>query len=259
MPGNIKLLDCTLRDGGYLDNWQYTPEHVQKYLNSLCEYGMDIAEVGFRYNIKNENYGICAYCPDKFLESLDIPENLQIAVMIKAEQLEDSTQLHKLFTERENSKIDIVRVAIHHEKAHNCGKILETLKAKGYKTTLNLTKLCPDFEIKNTLNFDYDILYFADTFGRHSPENVKRIIDEAKTYYDCSLGFHGHDNQGLALKNTLTAIKSGVTYADSTIKGAGKGAGNLKTEDIAKEVKNGRTRLHILQNRQWRNENRIYS
>ncbi|OGI01722.1 MAG: hypothetical protein A2Y25_06565 [Candidatus Melainabacteria bacterium GWF2_37_15] len=226
------ILDCTLRDGGYLNNWQFSPEEIQDYLDSLQKYNVNIAEIGFRYLKKDDSLGICAYCPDKFIDNLQIPDNLQIAVMIKAEQIRDENDLHHLFTEKSNSRLDLVRIAVQYEKATNCRKITEILKNKGYKVALNLTKLSKDSEIRVPDWETVDVLYFADTFGELYPDEVKNFIDGIKKEYAGSLGFHGHNNKGLALKNTLTAMECGVTYVDSTINGVGKGAGNLKTEDL---------------------------
>ena len=228
----IKILDCTLREGGYLNNWQFSPEEIQGYLDSLQKYNVNIAEIGFRYLKKDDNLGICAYCPDEFINNLQIPDNLQIAVMIKAEQIRDEKDLHYLFTEKSNSRVDLVRVAVHYEKAWHYQRFIEILKDKGYKVALNLTKLSQDSRITVPDWETIDILYFADTFGELTPDDVKKFINIIKQDYASELGFHGHNNKGLALQNTLSAIEYGVTYVDSTINGVGKGAGNLKTEDL---------------------------
>ncbi len=248
MRGKINILDCTLREAGYLNNWQFSDEYIRYYINLVQKYGVDVVEIGFRYNTKNVNYGICAYCPDDFVNSLDIPNNLQVAVMIKSEQFENKQQLRELFNDKKNSRVDIVRVASHYQKAGYTGEIIEFLREKGYKTSLNITKLNNETTLKKFLefNFDTDMLYFADTYGTLSPRDIKGIFFIAGYYFNCPLGFHGHNNKGLALENTLAAIESGATYIDSTINGVGKGYGNLKTEDIVKELKN--EGLHILQN-----------
>jgi len=248
MRGKINILDCTLREAGYLNNWQFSPENVQEYINSLRNYGVDIAELGFRYNIKDKNYGICAYCPDEFVNGLDLPAGLQVAVMIKAEQFVDLQDLRQIFDEKKNSRIDIVRLAVNYQKAAETGRVIEVLKQKGYKVSLNITKIYSDSKIYLPAMGNFDFLYLADTYGELKPDDVARIVVMARLQFGGPVGFHAHNNGNVALKNALAAIESGAACIDSTIGGVGKGSGNLKTEDIVKELKYGTKGLHILQN-----------
>ncbi len=245
---SIKILDCTLREAGYLNNWQFSDEEVRDYINIIKNYNVSIAEIGFRYAKKDDSTGICAYCPDEFINSLQIPDDLQVSVMIKAEQFENTREVKKLFTEKKNSRIDMVRVAAPAEKIEKYADITGIFMEKGYKTSLNITKI----KNKNTLNSiefqNIDILYIADTYGEFNPFDIRVFADIIKQKgYSGPIGFHAH-NTGLALKNSLAAIEEGFSYIDSTINGIGKGLGNLKTEDIAEESKNGTKRLHFLQN-----------
>ena len=81
---NIKILDCTLRDGGYYNNWQFKKELINEYLKVMQLIKVDYVEIGFRFIDKIKTKGPCAYSEENFLKSLKIPENLKIGIMINA-------------------------------------------------------------------------------------------------------------------------------------------------------------------------------
>lgn len=242
----MNILDCTLRDGGYRNYWHFSVDLIQNYLTAINNVGIKHVEMGLRLVEKNDSYGICAYCPDEFLENLNIPDGLEIAVMIKADEIlafgNPEKILNNLFSDSQNSPVGTIRVAVPYQKGLSCFKIIEFLKNKGYKTALNLTKTNPDSEkalseIAAVIqNWDcLDVLYFADSFGVLNPADVRKFVLATKQVYEGSLGFHGHNNKGLAYKNALISIENDIDYIDSTVTGIGKGMGNLKTEEIIKE------------------------
>ncbi len=248
MKNNIKILDCTLRDGGYKTNWHFSEDLVKNYLKTMKTLGIKMIEPGFRLLNKNPDFGKFAYCTDEFLQSLFIPEKFQLAVMIKAEEFftaDAQKSLNAMFKEASDSPVEIVRIAIPWQKAPECSLITEILKNKGYKVMLNLTKISPgsEKEIAGIINKikdrqAFDALYFADTFGEFSPRDVGKIVSVINRQYYGQIGFHGHNNKNRALANSLTAIENGVNYIDSTLQGTGKGVGNLATEVIIQELKN---------------------
>ena len=119
----VQILDCTLREGGYYNNWNFSIDLIENYLKSIKNAGIQIAEVGFRL-LKADNLGICAHCSDDFLKNIAIPENLQIAVMIKADDFfcsglsanETEKALNSLFSVSDESMINLVRIAVPYQK-----------------------------------------------------------------------------------------------------------------------------------------------
>jgi 4-hydroxy 2-oxovalerate aldolase len=79
------------------------------------------------------------------------------------------------------------------------------------------------------------IIYFADSLGKMTPAEISDLVQIAKKYWKKDLGIHTHDNKGLALSNTIEAIKNGIKWVDSTILGMGRGAGNVQTEMLLAE------------------------
>ena len=114
MTSKINFLDCTFRDGGYYNDWDFSPEVVDLYLNSMSSAGVDVVEMGFRSTRNTSFKGAFAYTTDDFLRSLNIPELLKVGVMVNASELvRQSKQLTEILeilfpNEAANSPVDLV-------------------------------------------------------------------------------------------------------------------------------------------------------
>lgn len=247
MSRNIAItLDCTLRDGGYYNDWDFEPELVQAYLQAMAALKVDYIEIGLRSLINKGFKGGFAYSTDAFLNSLPIPEGLadKIGVMVNASELVDSPEqqlqaLNQLFAPKVQSPVTLVRIACH---VHEFAKALPAaiwLKEQGYLVGFNLMQVADrsDDEIVAlaTLasNYPIDALYFADSMGSLNPEQVKHIVGLMRRAWQGDLGIHTHDNMNQALANSVAAVESGVTWVDSTVTGMGRGPGNVQTEYLA--------------------------
>jgi 4-hydroxy 2-oxovalerate aldolase len=241
------ILDCTLRDGGYYNNWDFPRNVVQAYLEAMVAAGINIVEIGLRSLIDNGFKGAHAFSSESYLQSLMIPSELKIAVMVNASELicDDCYEnvLNKLFPmECSDSVIDVVRIACHVHEFESALPASKWLSNKGYKVAFNLMQIADrcQHEIEaiamSAGKFPIDVLYFADSMGSMTPDDTKRIIEWLRTYWSGDIGIHTHDNMGLALQNTLCALRNGVHWLDSTVTGMGRGPGNAKTEELAIEI-----------------------
>lgn len=244
---NLTLLDCTLRDGGYYTDWNFEEEVVNEYLKAIPEVGVSVVELGFRSLKKNNKLGEFAYTTDEHIESLNIPKNINIAVMVNASDLigfkSITNSLEKLFPKNaNNSLVDIVRIASH---PHEVSKVLPAtrwLKEQGFIVGFNIMQISEESEnivkdlVREITQFPVDVLYFADSLGNMTANDTSRVISWIREYWTKDIGIHAHDNIGLALQNTLSAIDKGATYIDSTVTGMGRGPGNTKTEVLSIEI-----------------------
>jgi 4-hydroxy 2-oxovalerate aldolase len=248
----INHLDCTLRDGGYYNDWDFSPELVSDYLQAMAALDVDFVEVGFRF-VTNEGFkGGFAFSTDDFIHTLPIPVALEgkIGVMINGADLlpKDKSQevlsfqqevLNKLFKDKADSPVTLVRIACHVYEFANCLPATIWLKDRGYLVGFNLMQVAEltTIEIKQLAEqanqYPIDVLYFADSMGSLDPEQINKIIESFKQNWDGELGIHTHDNMGQALVNTQQAVKQGVTWVDSTVTGMGRGPGNVQTEYLA--------------------------
>ncbi len=243
-------LDCSLRDGGYYNNWDFSDELINDYLQVLGSINVDFCEVGFRF-AKNSGFkGSCAFTSEEFLNSLNIPENLKIAIMINASEFihNNEINLEKLreviTVNAKQSKVSLVRVACHSETINSILPLFEFLNDYGYETACNITQVSEktreELEQISLLlaSSKVKIIYFADSLGSLETNQISKIAQSIKKYWSGPIGIHAHDNKGLALSNTLEAIKCGINWLDSTITGIGRGPGNAKTEELVIELSN---------------------
>jgi 4-hydroxy 2-oxovalerate aldolase len=240
----MKILDCTLRDGGYYNNWDFPSEVVNAYLTSIAESKIDYVELGLRNFPKTGFLGAFAYTSEAFLNSLDLPEGPTYGVMVDAKTILESSlsaeeAVDALFVPASKSKIGFVRVAAHFKEVDHSGPIVKQLKKLGYIVGYNLMQAAgKSSEIiaeKASQAKEWqglDVLYFADSLGNMNAFEVERIVIALRTEWDGLLGIHTHDNMGKGLDNSLVANKAGVTWLDATITGMGRGAGNTPTESL---------------------------
>jgi len=244
---DITLLDCTLRDGGYYTSWDFSLPLVRKYIDAVGAAGIDAVEIGFRFFPKENFLGAYAYSTDDFITFLNIPDKLKIAVMCNAKDLLNwsagqTAAVNTLFKPKDQSPVDIVRIAVDIGQAKEIEESVRRLRDLGYVTTLNLMKagsvsLDIVANVTETLkDWPLDTLYFADSLGNMSADQVSATSKAILSVWDRPLGIHAHNNMGRAVDNSLAALNAGCTWLDSTICGMGRGAGNAQTEYILLEM-----------------------
>ena len=245
MEKNINILDCTLRDGGYYNNWDFKFKDIQKYLNSVASTKISYVELGFRFLENKKIRGLTAYTEDKLIKNLKIPDNIKIGVMINVGDLlknkRSTLENCKKIFESKNSKLKFVRLACHYEEIFLIKEVISWLKKNNFIVFVNLMQISEigNKKIIKACNFlkstKVDIFYFADSLGSLTPNKTKNITQIIKKNFNKQIGIHAHDNLGYALNNSLAAYKNGANWIDSTITGMGRGPGNLRTELILKQ------------------------
>ena len=249
---NIKVLDCTIRDGGYYNNWNFKTKEVKNYLREIYKTQTKVVEIGFNFFDQSKNYGQFAVCNQNLLKKIPKSSKVELALMINANELllikcNKKAIKKELFPKLKH--ISIIRVASHFKDVKKVIKYLKILKQIGFKVFLNLMQIntISTFNLKSLLkdlskSRCVDVFYFADSFGNLNPKLVKKICLTIKNEWQKEIGFHSHDNCGIAMKNVIAAVKHGAVWIDSTIQGMGRGAGNVKTYDVLKHFYKNRFR-----------------
>lgn len=230
----MKILDCTLRDGGYYTNWDFDKQLVTKYINATNKLPIDYIEVGYRNNPSKEYMGKFGYSPIYVLQEIRTMSKKKIAIMIN----EKSTKPSDLdfLLKPIQGLVDMVRIAIDPQYIDRAIILARVVKSMGFEVGFNIMYMSRWAELDDFLpklreiNNIADLLCMVDSFGGITPNEVKNIMTEVRRYTTVPIGFHGHDNLQLSLINTLTAIEHDVDYVDATMNGMGRGAGNLKME-----------------------------
>lgn len=245
-----KILDCTLRDGGYYNNWDFDINLVKDYLKVMDFLKVDFVEIGFR-SLRNDTFkGAFAFSTDNYLKNLDIPKGLKnkIGVMINGSEISNLQNqisvLKMLFKNKSKSPVSLVRIACHIKEFKNCLPAANWLKKKGYLVGFNLMQIsdCSYNDIsklaKNASNYPIDVLYFADSLGNMNQEITANIISSLKKGWKGAIGIHTHDNMGQAVANVKKSMEHGVSWIDSTVSGMGRGPGNAQTEYLILSLRN---------------------
>lgn len=248
----IKLLDCTLRDGGYINNWRFGRENIDRTIELLENAGVDILELGF---LKDEPLD-----PDRTvfgsIEGLTelMPEKKP--GIIYAAMAEAFCPIPmELVSPRSSRTVDVIRVIVWKDKHDGSGNLVDAL-LEGYEYCKGFVEKGYDLYVQPARAEQYSDDEFADMLYLYSRLRPKAIyiVDSWGTMYsddvihylkladkildkDISIGFHGHNNMMQAFANALDFISYGTErelILDSTVYGMGRGAGNLNTEIIAK-------------------------
>lgn len=241
------FLDCTLRDGGYYNAWDFSRELICDYLKAMKAVQVDVVEMGFRFLNNSGFKGACAFTTDDFLYDLQIPEGLSVGVMCNGSDfctdIGVEGALRRLFpVNSSETPVDIVRIASHYHELPQAFEAAGWLNQRGYRVGVNLMQISDRSEdeiigmASMAAQSPVEVLYLADSMGSMSPDDISRVVRLLRHKWKRNIGFHAHDNIGLALSNTLRAYSEGVEWLDSTVSGMGRGPGNVRTEELAVEI-----------------------
>ena len=230
----MKLLDCTIRDGGYYTNWDFSDQMVNTYIKTFNELPMDYLEVGYRSKPQQGYLGKYFYCPIYVLEELKAKTNKKLVIILNEKDVraEDAEELLAPIRDY----VTMVRMAIDPKNFERSLSLAKEVKKLGFEVSFNVMYMSTWKDQKGFLELIpevdqvADYFYMVDSFGGVYPQDVKDTIALVRSKTKVKLGFHGHNNLEMALANTLTAIDEGIDIVDATVTGMGRGAGNLKTE-----------------------------
>jgi 4-hydroxy 2-oxovalerate aldolase len=242
----VTLLDCTLRDGGYYNDWDYTPELIRRYVSAMHEARVPVVELGFRTAEGGRYLGPTGYTTDRYLATLDLPSGPLYGVMMNAKEMvatgRSDEVVDHLFGPASESVVGLARIASNFSEVPALRPGIERLHELGYRVGLNLMQIASRTEdevrsfAKMAREWGVEIAYFADSFGGMTPPDIARVVRILVDEFAGPVGCHTHDNMSLAFANTISAIEAGATWVDATVLGMGRGPGNARTEYVAYEL-----------------------
>ena len=250
----MKILDCTLRDGGYYTDWDYPQSLIDTYFDCIKNLPIDVIEIGYIGHPKtiNDYRGKFYYLSPLDTKKIKIKvKNKKIAIMIDTKDWTNLNELKKTLA-KYSGIVDVIRFAVDWKNITKQKKMIKCAGNLNFQVCTNLM-YCHEFlknkklkSIISNIIEHSDVIYFVDSFGALLPGELSQIIKEFKQHYPTKkFGFHGHNNLELALSNSIEAIKNNAYLVDSTITGMGRGAGNLKTELLLSYLKNLNTDKNV--------------
>ena len=242
----IKVMDCTIRDGGLINKHDFDEKFVRATYKALSESGVDYMELGYK-NSKSlfspKEFGLWKFCDDEVIKRVKdkIESQTKISVMVDVGRVELDDVKPK-----SESPVDMIRTAAYVKDVDKAIHMANHFHEKGYETTINIMAISKDqgSELDEALHqieeeCKIGVLYIVDSFGALYQEPVEKLVKRFKSVLKTKeVGFHGHNNQQLAFGNTIEAIIHGANYLDGTVYGIGRAAGNCPLELLIGFLKN---------------------
>lgn len=250
----IKVLDATLRDGGLVNNFNFTDDFVRDLYRTNIRAGVDYMEFGYRADkeiFDESKFGKWKFASDDDIRAIvgDNDTDLKISIMTDVGRCNYKQDV----APRSESPVDMVRVACYLHQIPAAVEMIEDAKRKGYETTVNIMAISTSGENDWRAALDIvsrssvDAIYIVDSYGSLYPEQIARICDlynEYGTKFGKQIGMHAHNNQQLAFANTIEACGDGANLLDATYGGMGRGAGNCAMELLLGFLKNPKYNLY---------------
>ncbi|MBW8041829.1 MAG: nucleoid-structuring protein H-NS [Planctomycetes bacterium] len=246
----IKVLDCTIRDGGLINNHYFTDEFVRAVYKALSKSGIDYMEFGYRSSrelFPPEEFGAWKYCDDEKINQVidGIESNLKISVMVDSYRVKE-----QIFVSADESPIDMIRAATYVKYMDSAIELIKKCHDLGYETTCNIMAVSREMEPDLVEGLDQlakspvDVVYVVDSFGAMYCEQVEYLV---KLYGEHlpgkEIGIHCHNQQQLAFANTIEGIIHNANYLDGSLHGIGRGPGNCCLELLMGFLKNPKFNL----------------
>jgi 4-hydroxy 2-oxovalerate aldolase len=236
----IRVLDCTIRDGGLMNDHMFEDNVIKAIYDAAVEAGIDYLELGYKASKKifaRDKFGAWKYCDEDDVRKI-VGENetsIKLSVMADAEKSDYRSDI----LPREQSVLDVVRVATYIHQIPTAVDMIKDAHDKGYETTCNLMAISTvqewelDQALESLAKTEIEVMYLVDSFGALYSEQVQYLTQKYLGFMKDAgkeVGIHTHNNQQLAYANTIEAIIHGANRLDGSLAGLGRGAGNCQTE-----------------------------
>lgn len=232
----MKILDATMRDGGLVNNFNFSDEFARDLYMTNYNSGISYMEFGYRSSTEmfsEEEFGKWKFCKENDIKNIikDLPK-LKISVMIDIGRCD----WEKDFSKKSKSVVDLVRIAAYPYQISEAIHISNHLNKLGYETAINLMAISTislseleDIAIMVSQKSNVDYFYIVDSYGALRPHEIQERVCAA-ALSNKMIGVHTHNNQQLAYANNIAAIEQKVNMVDATYLGMGRGAGNCPME-----------------------------
>ena len=246
----IKVLDCSIRDGGLINQWRFDDEFVRAIYAGLSLAGVDYMEMGYKASKEQfdpKKFGKWRFCHDEDIKRIidGIDSHTKLACMVDIGRVEEKDILP-----RQDSPFSMIRVACYIKDIDKAIALGEMISDKGYETTVNIMAVSTNLEreIDEALNdlskTNIPTVYVVDSYGAMYCEDVTFLV---KKYRDSlpgkTIGIHTHNNRQLAFGNTIQGIIDGCNMLDASVYGIGRGPGNCCLELLLSFLQNPRYKL----------------
>lgn len=251
---DIKVVDCTIRDGGLVNNFYFDDEFVRNLYTANVAAGVEYMEFGYKaskeiFDVKE--FGKWKFCDEQDIRDIVGDNNTDLKISVMADV--GRTDYKKDIIPKTDSVIDLIRIATYINTIPAAIEMIHYCAEMGYETTINIMAVSTAAESELDLALDLleqsevGTIYLVDSYGSLYPEQIRRLADKylkVAEKYGKKVGIHAHNNQQLAFANTIEACTVGVSYLDATMSGMGRGAGNCNMELLLGFLRNPKYSLN---------------
>ena len=249
----IKVLDCTIRDGGLMNDHHFDDNFVRAVYAADSAGGVDFMEIGYKASkksFKRSEHGTWKFCDEDDMRRIvgEKKTGTKISLMADAER----TDYHEDIPAKDKSVVDLIRVATYIHQIPTALDMVKDAHDKGYETALNIMALStvPEAELDGALELlaesPVNTVYVVDSFGNMYSEHIRHYVKKFLHFVKPAgkdVGIHAHNNLQLGFANTIEAVILGANYVDASIAGLGRGAGNCQMELVLNFLHNPKFKL----------------
>ncbi len=237
----MKILDTTIRDGSYAIDFKFTCEDVTEIAARLEKLGMEYIEIGhgMGLNASSPENGISLHTDMEYMHAVK-------RVLKKAKFgffcIPDIARMEDLRTASEKG-VSFVRVGVNADQPQKAKVYIEEAKRLGLTVMTNFMKtyiVTPKQFADNAKlveMYGTDYVYIVDSAGSMLPQEIGEYFDAVRKISDVKMGFHGHNNLGLAVSNSVYCVEKGFDLIDCSLQGLGRSLGNASTEMVVMTLK----------------------
>jgi 4-hydroxy 2-oxovalerate aldolase len=239
----LKVLDCTIRDGGLINNHLFTDELVRAVYETCIAAGIDYMEIGYKNSERlftRDEFGPWKHCREDDMRRI-VGDHDPQATGLKLSAMADATKSDwkEQVEPADQSVLSMIRVAFYAHQVSEAVEMIQHAHEMGYETTANLMAVSnfSEDEIDTCLEqireTPADVMVIVDSFGHLYRENIDKLYKKYAAALEGTgkeVGMHAHNNLELAFANTIEAIILGSNRVDATMYGLGRGAGNCRME-----------------------------
>lgn len=249
----LRVLDCTIRDGGLVNDHMFEDGFVKAIYQTCVDAGLDYMEVGYKFSKKisaKDKFGCWKYCDEDDLRRIvgDNPTPLKLSAMADAGKSDWKTDI----LPKKDSVLDMIRVAFYVHQVSEAVAMINDAYDKGYEVSANLmaVSIVHEQELEQALEVlaqsPASALVVVDSFGSLYAEQIELLVKKYMQYTKPTgkeVGIHAHNNLQLAFANTIEAIIHGANRVDATMAGLGRGAGNCPMELVLGFLRNPKFKI----------------
>ncbi|HPK01412.1 MAG TPA: aldolase catalytic domain-containing protein [Candidatus Sumerlaeota bacterium] len=250
----IRVMDCTVRDGGLINDHRFEDGFVRAVYDTCVAAGIDAMEIGYKASDRlfaRDAFGAWKFCREDDLRRVvgDNPSALRLSAMADAG---GKTDWKTDILPKDQSVLDIIRVACYINQIPEAVEMIKDAHDKGYTTTCNIMAISQvqETELDQALDVlaqtPVDVVVVVDSFGALHSEQVQLLVRKflaAVKPAGKEVGIHAHNNLQLGFANTIEAIIQGANRIDATMAGLGRGAGNCPMELLLGFLRNPKFKI----------------